>query len=66
MANTTIPNLPAATSLSGSELVEIVQAGTTTTFNNFNLNGTAGNLVTIASVTAPPGGSGNFFSFLTN
>lgn len=27
-------------------------AGTTTTFNNFNLNGTAGNLVTIASVTA--------------
>ena len=27
-------------------------AGTTTTFNNFNLNGTAGNLITIASVTA--------------
>ena len=90
-------------------------AGTTTTFNNFNLNGTVGNLVTIASATAathtlskasgtvscdylsitnstatggatwyagahstnvsnntgwiftaPPGGSGNFFTFLTN
>ena len=27
-------------------------AGTTTTFNNFNLNGTAGNLITIASATA--------------
>jgi hypothetical protein len=27
-------------------------AGTTTTFNNFNLNGTAGNLITIGSVTA--------------
>jgi len=27
-------------------------AGTTTTFNNFNLNGTAGNLVTIESTTA--------------
>jgi len=26
-------------------------AGTTNTFNNFNLNGTAGNLITIASVT---------------
>jgi len=27
-------------------------AGTTTTFNNFNLNGTAGNLITISSATA--------------
>jgi len=27
-------------------------AGTTTTFNNFNLSGTAGNLITIASATA--------------
>jgi len=55
MANTTIPNLPAAISLTGSEQLEVVQSGVsvkTTAQDIANLNATSGTVTNI--LTSPP------------
>jgi len=59
MANTTIPNLPSATSLSGSEQVEVVQSGTsvrTTTGAIASLNTAAGTVTSITTNSPITGG----------
>lgn len=60
MANTTIPNLPSATSLTGSEQLEIVQSGAsvkTTTGALASLNTTTGTVTSIATNAPIQGGT---------
>ena len=59
MANTTIPNLPSATSLTGSEQLEVVQSGVsvkTTTGALASLNTTTGTVTSIATNAPIQGG----------
>ena len=60
MANTTIPNLPSATSLTGSEQLEVVQSGVsvkTTTGALASLNTTTGTVTSIATNAPIQGGT---------
>ena len=60
MANTTIPNLPSATSLTGSEQLEVVQSGVsvkTTTGALASLNTTTGTVTSIATSAPIQGGT---------
>ena len=52
MANTTITNLPAATALTGSEQVPIVQSGTSKRATTAQIAGLTANVGTVTSITA--------------
>lgn len=55
MANTTIPNLPLAVALTGSEQLEIVQAGTSMRTTTGAIIGTPLPVVAFAGLPAPTG-----------